>query len=148
MDDGVALEHREKIFDGTYLAPAAPVSISSLTHLPARLVVHDLPQLYTKPPASSLLEVLIWFARPVSSFSDGDVLPTGKSSSIDPSGLMRYLTSIISSPLSWIKDDDVREQIWEAASARISERSGRAAMPTMFRTFVVADHVQIALREP
>jgi predicted nicotinamide N-methyase len=145
MYDNSALKHSERFFHGILRLQFR--LHSSLTHLPSRLVVYDLPQLYTQSPASSLFEVLIWCARPVSSFSDGDVC-TAETSSIDPSGVTRYLTSIISSPLSWIEDEDVREQIWEAASARISERSGRAAMPTMLRTFKVADNVQIVLREP
>ena len=42
----------------------------------------------------------------------------------------------------------MREQVWAAASARISERSGRSAMPTMLRRFNVEIHVEIVLREP
>lgn len=55
---------------------------------------------------------------------------------------------MIASPLAWIEDYDVREQIWTLASARISERSGRAAMPTMLRTFTVYEDIAITLREP
>lgn len=49
----------------------------------------------------------------------------------------RYLTSIISSPLGWIPDDDQKEQIWDVASKRLSERSGRSAMGALSRTFVI-----------
>ena len=42
----------------------------------------------------------------------------------------------------------MRDQIWAAAGARISERSGRSAMPTMLRTFNINDHIEIVLREP
>lgn len=48
----------------------------------------------------------------------------------------RYLTRIVSSPLAWL-DDDQKEQIWEAASQRLSERSGRSAMGAISRTFVI-----------
>ena len=41
-------------------------------------------------------------------------------------GVPRYLTSIISSPLAWIQEEEVREKIWELASVRLSERSGRS----------------------
>ena len=40
-------------------------------------------------------------------------------------GIPKYLTSIVASPLQWIEETS-REAIWEAASARLSERSGRA----------------------
>lgn len=110
--------------------------------------MYDLPQLYTKPPASSLLKVLGHLTRTTPSFSDRGGLVDTISCSVDPSGLPRYLTSIISSPLSWIEDEDAREQVWAAASARISERAGRTAMPTMLRKFNVTDQVRVVLREP
>jgi hypothetical protein len=37
-----------------------------------------------------------------------------------------YLSSIISSNLAWLDDDDQREEIWTVASKRLSERCGRA----------------------
>lgn len=49
----------------------------------------------------------------------------------------RYLTKIISSPLAWIEDDDTKEKIWEAASARLSERSGRTAMGAITRSYAI-----------
>ncbi len=49
----------------------------------------------------------------------------GNGLSEDPPGLTRYLTSIISSQLSWIEDEATRERIREAASRRLSERCGR-----------------------
>lgn len=45
---------------------------------------------------------------------------------VDEQGVPKYLTSIVGSSLDWIADDVTREQIWEAASARLSERSGRS----------------------
>lgn len=48
-----------------------------------------------------------------------------------------YLTKIISSPLAWLENDDEREQVWEAASQRLSERSGRTARGDISRNFVV-----------
>lgn len=71
---------------------------------------------------------------------------------VDPKGVPRYLTSIIASPLHWIEDEHSRERIWCAASARLSERSGRTAMPSMTRTFEVdvskARTVEIEIHEP
>ena len=37
-----------------------------------------------------------------------------------------YLSSVISSNLGWIEDEDQREQLWTEASKRLSERCGRA----------------------
>ena len=67
--------------------------------------------------------------------------------------LARYLTSIISSPLAWIHTEEAREVIWDAASARLSERAGRTAAPSLTRTFYISRPdrsagVAITLREP
>ncbi|KAF2091285.1 VPS28-domain-containing protein [Saccharata proteae CBS 121410] len=71
---------------------------------------------------------------------------------INPEGLTAYLTRIISSPLAWIPDDFVKEEIWEAASVRLSERSGRTAMPAMSRAFRIplskTTSVKIQIHEP
>lgn len=37
----------------------------------------------------------------------------------------------------WIEDDAQKEQIWEAASQRLSERSGRTAMGAITRSFAI-----------
>ena len=37
----------------------------------------------------------------------------------------------------WIEDDEQKEQIWEAASQRLSERSGRTAMGAITRSFAI-----------
>jgi hypothetical protein len=63
-------------------------------------------------------------------------------------GIPGYLTSVVSSNLSWIEDEDARESIWSAAGARLSERSGRTAMPTMVRSFLVSEQLSISLHEP
>ena len=62
---------------------------------------------------------------------------SSRSRSIDPDGVASYLTRIISSPLNWIDDDADKEAIWETASKRLSERSGRSAMPSLSRTFKI-----------
>lgn len=77
-------------------------------------------------------------------------------------GIPSYLTRIISSPLGWICSDEEKEQLWEAASQRLSERSGRTAMGAIDRIFRVPltapgtresngktdDFMSIKLREP
>ena len=54
---------------------------------------------------------------------------------IDDSGIPAYLTSIISSSLKWLNDEEAKVKVWESASARLSERSGRSAVPQMSRRF-------------
>lgn len=54
---------------------------------------------------------------------------------MNPEGVTRYLTSIVSNPLKWIHDEEVKEEIWNQASFRISERSGRTAMGALSREF-------------
>ena len=39
-----------------------------------------------------------------------------------------YRTRFIARPLAWIPSDEEREEIWEAASQRLSERAGWMAM--------------------
>ncbi|KAI8933784.1 hypothetical protein NX059_009492 [Plenodomus lindquistii] len=107
------------------------------------LHVLDLPQLYTKPSAQALLEALALLttvppswektrAQDASHYSDDDTTPR---INVDPEGVTRYLTSIVSSSLRWIEDEDAKEDIYNQASARLSERSGRSAMGSMSRRF-------------
>lgn len=87
-------------------------------------IVLDLPQIYTKPSGTELmraLDLLTLQPRSFATKTDG----VAKSATVQPAGVTRYLTSIISSPLSWLESDALREAIWDAASARLSERSGR-----------------------
>ncbi|KAF2859350.1 glucose-inducible SAM-dependent methyltransferase Rrg1 [Piedraia hortae CBS 480.64] len=112
------------------------------------LDVLDLPQLYTRPPAAQLLSVLESLGSPTPSWGSGTSTPKHKTITIKSEGLPRYLTSIISSPLAWINDETLREQIWETASVRLSERSGRTAMGAISRTFVISESLFITLHEP
>ncbi|KAK4694732.1 hypothetical protein P7C71_g2897, partial [Lecanoromycetidae sp. Uapishka_2] len=113
----------------------------------------DLPQLYTKPTAEALLSALSSLAIAPSSFKvyhgndsepqivgdasldDDDML--SDASSINEDRFPSYLTQIVSNPLAWIETDLTREKIWEAASKRLSERSGRTAMPSVSRIFTI-----------
>ena len=150
-------------------------------------VVFDLPQLHTKPSATALLSTLDLLTintpswdRPPKPLS-GTIHPssgTGFSSSVtphstvsaasigfhptrrpvDPNGVPRYLTSIISSPLHWLPDASDRDAIWTLASQRLSERCGRTAVGPLTRSFRIpldlapatspgAD-IEITLHEP
>ncbi|KPI42748.1 Protein-lysine N-methyltransferase EFM2 [Cyphellophora attinorum] len=111
------------------------------------LHVLDLPQLWQKPSADEMMEVLRDLRQAPDGFQDsGEV--AAQEGSIQEAGIPAYLTSIIASKLVWIDDEDARESIWELASLRLSERSGRTAMPAMTRTFDIAEGLAIQLHEP
>lgn len=76
--------------------------------------------------------------------------PTSQAA-VDPTGLPRYLTSIVASSLEWIHDVEDKEVIWNLASHGLSEKSGRTAMGDMTRTFQVPSgkgSVLISVHEP
>jgi predicted nicotinamide N-methyase len=124
--------------------------------------VLDLPQLYTKPSADSLLETLsLLTSTPLSweSNSFGDqingehTVQTAKPAAVqvNPEGVTRYLTSIVSSGLHWIEDEDTKEQVWNQASLRLSERSGRTAMGDFSRKFRIpslSGTFELSIHEP
>ncbi|PYI07149.1 VPS28-domain-containing protein [Aspergillus sclerotiicarbonarius CBS 121057] len=114
-------------------------------------LVFDLPQIHTKPSGTELIQALDLLTVQPRSF--GPVaLEAGKSRTVQPAGVTRYLTSIIASPLSWLNTDELREAVWDAAAARLSERSGRTAMPAMSRVFSIptsgVDEFTLTLHEP
>ena len=90
-----------------------------------RCTVFDLPQLYSRPSAFILLTAL-GSLRIRSSVWEAVKAQTG--ADIEEHGIPSYLTSIISSTLAWIEDDDEKEQIWESAGTRLSERCGRSGV--------------------
>jgi hypothetical protein len=85
--------------------------------------VLDLPQIYKKPSGTELLKALALLTLQPRSF--GITADAVKGPAVQPEGVTRYLTSIISSPLSWLDTEELQEAVWDAASARLSERSGR-----------------------
>ena len=92
------------------------------------MLVLDLPQLYTRPSAPILFDTLTKLTIKATVWSlESEKCSKGPDSTvaIDEDGIPQYLTSIIASQLRWIEDEHVREQVWEMASARLSERSGR-----------------------
>lgn len=112
----------------------------------------DLPQLYTKPSAETLLQTLALLTSAPPSWDRGNAehgidstihVPEGHNAApqptqINPEGITRYLTSIVSSSLRWIDDDEAKEEIWNQASSRLSERSGRSAMGAISRKFRIS----------
>lgn len=120
---------------------------NALVHQNLVFLVHDLPQLYRKPPATDLLNALELLTVNVSTFSSNRTR-VPKTPRVQEDGVARYLTGIIASSLNWIDDEEQRDRIWESASAQLSQRSGRNAMPSITREFEVNDEANISLHEP
>jgi predicted nicotinamide N-methyase len=110
-------------------------------------IVHDLPQLYQKPNPDVLLDALNLLAITPSTFASAKEMAKG-GSQVSGQGVPRYLTSIVSSSLLWIEDDETKDEIWSLASTRLSERSGRNAMPAITRSFEIDDTINVQLQEP
>lgn len=120
-----------------------------------------MPQLYTKPSAKALLDTLALLTSAPPSWEfhsnsdgDGDAQPAPAESNtiqVNPEGVTRYLTSIVSSSLRWIEDEDSKEEIWNQASLRLSERSGRSAMSALSRKFRIPSATgsfELSIHEP
>lgn len=84
----------------------------------------DLPQIYQKPSGTDLVRTLALLTLQPRAF--GITAEVVKGPAVQPAGVTQYLTSIISSSLSWLDTDELREAVWDGAAARLSERSGRA----------------------
>lgn len=85
----------------------------------------NLPQLYTRPTASELLQTLqLLEIKPPSWIHDSSQQKNRALNPVSDEGIPKYLTGVVASKLSWV-DEDRREEIWETASKRMSERAGR-----------------------
>jgi predicted nicotinamide N-methyase len=76
---------------------------------------------------------------------------TQKKPQVSPEGVTNYLTSIVASSLSWLENDAQREEVWELASTRMAERSGRSGMSAMTRGFTIptkSSQIEISIHEP
>lgn len=122
----MTLRHRMVCHKTLLVARSAFFEKRSLTKrkLGPSFAVFDLPQLYTKPSATDILKALELLAVRPRTFSKDEHLEFEHW--IHSSGISQYLTSIIASALAWVDTDELREQIWEAASTRLCERSGRS----------------------
>lgn len=133
--------------------PASSYNAMADAETSCQLLVLDLPQLYKKPSAASLLSILSRLTTDPASWNGNRA---NKEPSISEDGIPAYLTRIISNSLAWIDSAEEKEAIWEAASQRLSERSGRMAMTSMSRVFSIPflgpngqeDSINIHLNEP
>jgi hypothetical protein len=137
----------------TPLCPHATLAVQYIQIL-TRIIVFDLPQLYQKPSSLQLLDVLLSFKRMPRSWNQHDASDSGlerNDTTLNSTEITKYLTGIIASPLQWIPEDEEKELIWTEASARLAERSGRTAMPSMDRGFEIPTSkgsVVISIHEP
>lgn len=113
-----------------------PIS-DSATMISALEDPHDFPQIWQKPSRDSLMGCLeslrvlppIWNFR----IPRSEIIRSQDSTVQARRVVAGYLSNIIKSNLEWIADDDQREEIWNLASKRLSERCGRAAMGEITR---------------
>lgn len=119
----------------------------------------DLPHLWQKPAYSAIFSALqklrieppVWGAK----VSKADILrqQAAAASHHERKDTNNFLSSIIKSSLSWLETDDEREEIWEEASRRMTERCGRTAMGEIVRRWPFsfedyADTFSLTIREP
>ncbi|CAD0027338.1 unnamed protein product, partial [Aureobasidium pullulans] len=88
--------------------------------------------IYTKPSSKQLLDTLSLLSLEPQSW---DKTATQSKPKVRSNGVPQYLTRIVSSSLTWIEDDSEKEKIWDSASLRLSERSGRTGMGAISRSF-------------
>ncbi|KAI1209748.1 S-adenosylmethionine-dependent methyltransferase-like protein [Annulohypoxylon truncatum] len=118
--------------------------------------VADFPQVWQKPSAEELLASLkklqveppIWNPKT----SRKIIIETCQNAAQFRREVAAYLSSIVSSSLGWIQDDDEKEALWDEASRRLSERCGRAAMGEITRRWPLESQTsspfELIIREP
>ncbi|CAM1504292.1 Fc.00g018830.m01.CDS01 [Cosmosporella sp. VM-42] len=121
----------------------------------------DFPQMWQRPSYAGLVDILqnLELSPPVWNHkrSRSEIVQEQESLAGQRKGeieVTRYLSSIISSPLSWIEDDDEKEAIWTQASKRMTERCGRTAMGEVIRRWpfegesAASESFELIIREP
>lgn len=98
--------------------------------------VFDLPQPYQRPSAASLLESMSLLRLPTPSFDKLEPSFLEKTD-VDSEDAARYLTSIISSSLSWIDSEVDAEEVKVLASQILGEYAGRTARGSLNRKFPI-----------
>ncbi|KAI1501169.1 putative methyltransferase-domain-containing protein [Biscogniauxia marginata] len=116
----------------------------------------DFPQVWQRPPFEDLMACLkrlevdppIW--NPTTSRKI--ILENHQNAAQFRREVATYLSSIISSSLRWIQDDDRKEALWDEASRRLSERCGRAGMGEITRKWPFENQAsspfELIIREP
>lgn len=92
--------------------------------------LEDLPQMWQRPGYDELVAILadLELGQAVWSHRQGqrDVARSHEQEA-------RYISSVIKSPLSWLATDEQREDVWDTAGRRMSERCGRMAVGDIVR---------------
>lgn len=107
-------------------------------------LVLDLPQIYTKPSLQALMDALDLLELKPPSWGAKDENRT-RCVQDDPQAIAAYLTKFVSNSLKWLDNDNDREAVWELASRRLSERSGRTG--TCFQKNVARNLVLVGKGE-
>ncbi|KAM7224353.1 putative methyltransferase domain containing protein [Rhypophila decipiens] len=117
-----------------------------------------LPHLWQKPTSPDLLNCLkeLRIEPPVWNLKVSRTEILKEQSQIlaahDKREIISFLSSIIKSSLSWIESEDEREEVWNEASKRLSERCGRTAMGEITRNWPFKDpsygEFSLTIREP
>ncbi|KAH8648005.1 putative methyltransferase-domain-containing protein [Tricladium varicosporioides] len=116
----------------------------------------DLPRLREEPRFEILVQSLESLTVNPSTWSESDV---DTDAPRDDIAISRYLTSILKSPLDWLRDgegldaDERREKLLDLTSQRLAERCGRSAMGEISRgwvlpTFRDRPELKLEIREP
>ncbi|EFQ25542.1 hypothetical protein CGRA01v4_02443 [Colletotrichum graminicola] len=117
----------------------------------------DFPQMWQKPSSDDILGTLkqLELSPPIWSHNRrrSDIIHEQEATSYFRREVSLYLSSIIKSGLSWIKNDDEKEGIWSEASRRMAERCGRTAMGEItrrwpFREDALTPTFELIIREP
>ncbi|UQC88082.1 uncharacterized protein CLUP02_13604 [Colletotrichum lupini] len=117
----------------------------------------DFPQMWQKPSSDDLLSTLkqLELSPPVWSHKRrrSDIIHEQEATAYFRREVTMYLSSIIKSGLSWIEDDDKKEEVWSEASRRMTERCGRTAMGEItrrwpFREEDLTPTFELIIREP
>ncbi|KAI6370237.1 hypothetical protein MCOR25_004231 [Pyricularia grisea] len=123
----------------------------------------DFPQMWQKPAFEDILECLLslrveppiwkWNSKPAAARLQDNQKQTQDLSESTRQAIARYLSSVISSPLSWLEDDEQRDALWTEAGRRLSERCGRAAMGEIIRSWPFDSEngyppFELVIREP
>ncbi|KAK1828516.1 putative methyltransferase-domain-containing protein [Podospora conica] len=111
----------------------------------------SLPSLREKPPLPTLLTALsslrlqppTWQPKT----TDADILEQQQADADAAKETLAFLSSIIKNPLPWLASDDERDQVYEEASRRLSERCGRNAMGEITRQWPFPTFT-LSIREP
>ncbi|RYC59856.1 hypothetical protein CHU98_g6350 [Xylaria longipes] len=115
----------------------------------------DFPQLWQRPSFEDLLTCLnelhieprVW----TSAASEKTLQEGQENTARYRRDVISYLATIVGSALRWLKDDEQREAIWDAASHCLSQRCGRAGMGEITRRWPFQNRqvpFELTVREP